>query len=787
MTPLDGESNSARVADGRSKGSQTKTSTVAKTRATFTAADLFEAALDISGKSGLTIELAARVFCEELSLAPAHRDTLAEWMRRELVDSDHFLRQGNVLFTRSWPELERRVEETSARFGEIIRSVQHGLIDQAQRSWTARGEARLNAEYEKRLVARLCSTTSKNTRAPAARPAPKPRPPVEKPATKSLAQKPRPPVEKPAPAPPTQAAPARPPPAALEIRTAEIAGLEALAEQSSAGPLSVAALALSAHRLALREQFAELLAPRTFVGVDSHRYQIETVRRVLRSLRGRALLADEVGLGKTIEAILILREYQLRGMIRRVLILVPPALVAQWAAELDEKAGVRARTTDDAQFRAAPASFFEGDGVVIASLATARSARHAPAVTSSPWDMVIVDEAHRVKNRSSVSHKLVDQLKSRFLLLLTATPIENDLDEIYSLVTLLRPGQLTTLASFRRQFVDNARPTHPKNRETLRRLLGEVMVRNTRATCGLHLPPRFVTTVRIEPDERERELYTRVVDVVRAHAAEPNARLTTTTLLLEAGSSPQAIAETIRRIRENEKQSLAFRGALAELEAGYRALGHPRKSVALVEILTAHREPALIFTRYRATLEHLVRTLEEADVKCAAFHGGLDNTRKSAAIEAFKSGEARVLIATDAGAEGHNLQFCRLLISYDLPWNPMVIEQRIGRIHRMGQTGEVRVFNLCARGTIEDRVLAVLDDRLHLFELVVGEMDMVLGNIADERDLEERILDLVVESKTEEELAAGFDQLAETLESARGRYQQAKELDEAVFGEDFAT
>jgi hypothetical protein len=219
-------------------------------------------------------------------------------------------------------------------------------------------------------------------------------------------------------------------------------------------------------------------------------------------LRGRALLSDEVGLGKTIEALMVLLEYRVRGMAHRVLVLAPPALVPQWVGELAEKAMIAARTTEregDAVWR--------GDGVVVASLATARMQRNVAAVQAEPWDLVIVDEAHRVKRRGSSSWKLVDGLRSRFLLLLTATPIETELEELYQLVTLLKPGQFDTPAAFRRRFVDPASPTSPKNREALRELLGEVMVRNTRASCGLKLPPRYVSTVVVDPEDGERALY----------------------------------------------------------------------------------------------------------------------------------------------------------------------------------------------------------------------------------------------------------------------------------------
>ncbi|HEX8107120.1 MAG TPA: DEAD/DEAH box helicase, partial [Kofleriaceae bacterium] len=314
---------------------------------------------------------------------------------------------------------------------------------------------------------------------------------------------------------------------ALRIEAVDAARLVALLEEPMCS-LAQLRHALHAHRLAGAESFAELLSMARMVGVERHGYQIETVHRVLRTLRGRALLSDEVGLGKTIEALMVLLEYRVRGMANRVLVLAPPALVPQWVGELAAKAGIAARTTEregDAVWR--------GDGVVVASLATARMQRNAAAVQAEPWDLVIVDEAHRVKRRGSSSWKLVDGLRSRFLLLLTATPIETELEELYQLVTLLKPGQFATPAAFRRRFVDPASPTSPKNREALRELLGEVMVRNTRASCGLKLPPRYVSTVVVEPDDAERALYAAAMAAVRS-AGEPGVRRTAGLLLLEA-------------------------------------------------------------------------------------------------------------------------------------------------------------------------------------------------------------------------------------------------------------
>jgi SNF2 family DNA or RNA helicase len=580
-----------------------------------------------------------------------------------------------------------------------------------------------------------------------------------------------------------------PPPAAGAIPVAgarlDAGALAALLGRAN-DDLAQVSIAVRAHQLATAQAFQELLSLSSLAGVESYTYQLETVRRVVRVLRGRALLADEVGLGKTVEAMMVLREYQLRGMARRVLVLVPPALVRQWTGELAVKAGVAARNTDDPMLREAPDQFWGEEGVVVASLATARRGRHAQSVAGISWDLVIVDEAHHIKNRQTLAWKLVNELKSRFLLLLTATPIATDLEEIYNLVTLLRPGQLTTPAAFRAQFVDPRDPTSPRNHEHLRRLLAEVMVRNTRAQSGLKLPPRFVTTIALERSENEHELYADVVRALREHAENHRSRMLASTLLLEAGSSTRAMRATIERALVELPATDPWRARLDGLLARARGVVDSTKSARLVDIVKGHEMPVLVFTRFRETLADIAEALEEAGIDVVPFQGGQSGSAKQQALEQFRSG-ARVMVATDVGAEGQNLQFCHVLVNYDLPWNPMLLEQRIGRLHRMGQTKEVRVYNLCARGTVEERILDVLDRRLHLFELVVGEIDMVLGNIADERDLEERILHLYATSRSDAEVDRGFDAIADELAAARTGYERTRRLDEQLFRRDFET
>ena len=587
---------------------------------------------------------------------------------------------------------------------------------------------------------------------------------------------PPPPSPPPVPAPPAFTA------AAPQFKPLDAGVLRALLGRMTDGVAAVAD-ALQAHALSAAQSFEELLSLQSLIGVESHRYQVETVRRVLRVLHGRALLADEVGLGKTIEAIMVLREYQLRGMVRRALVLTPAPLVAQWEGELAAKAGLTARTTDDPLARAEPERFWKPDGVVVASLPFARAARNAPHVQGAAWDLVIVDEAHHVKNRSTLGWKLIDGTRNRFLLLVTATPVENDLEELYNLVTLLRPGQFASPSAFRKEFVDPKDPTSPRNHERLRALLAEVMVRNTRAQSGLKLPPRFVTTVAVEPDPAERELYEAVVEVFQNHTSDET-RMATSTLLLEAGSSPQALRGGVSRMLENKKHPKAFAQALKSLAAKAAKVVMTRKGQHLVDLVRAHDGPSLVFTRFRDTLDHLRELLRAAGLAHLAFHGGMDSHERQEVLRAFRRAGG-VLLATDVGGEGQNLQFCAHLVNFDLPWNPMLIEQRIGRLHRMGQVEPVRVFNLCAKGTIEERVLDVLDRRANLFELVVGEMDMVLGNLADERDLEERILGLYAQARTEDEIRAGFDALAGEILAARKHYEKSRALDAALFGRDY--
>jgi superfamily II DNA or RNA helicase len=532
--------------------------------------------------------------------------------------------------------------------------------------------------------------------------------------------------------------------------------------------------------LGLAQGFDELLCLSHLRGIETFWYQVETVRKVLKQFRGRVLLADEVGLGKTIEAGMVLKEYLLRGMVDSVLVLTPASLVGQWREELETKFDIACATTHDVLLRSDPERFWRQKRL-IASLAMARRDEHAARIVGRSFDLVIVDEAHHLRDRASRSYKLVDALNKRFLLLLSATPVQNDLTELYNVLTLLKPGIFKTLKEFRAAYVAPGKPRQPANSERLRELMRGAMVRNTRAVVALKLPRRHAVTVRVDGSETERACYQELAATVRRLAAEGANRLALQHLLGAAGSSPVAAAAAVRRL--SGRHADAGWHALAQRWA---SIGTGGKEAALIDLLRRNPdEKKLVFVHYRDTLEHLAALLTREGFSFARFEGALSGPAKDAAIAAFRD-RAEVLLCTESGGEGRNIQFCNTLINFDMPWNPMAIEQRIGRIDRIGQQREVFVFNLVTRGTLEDQLLRLLDEKIAMFELVVGEVGAILGGLDEDREFADLMLDAWLRT-TEASRAEAFDALGRRLQGAREHHESAKSLDAALFGEDFET
>lgn len=532
-------------------------------------------------------------------------------------------------------------------------------------------------------------------------------------------------------------------------------------ELEHAGPASAEALRLrtQAERVSLLSSFDRLVA------LDRNRieefpHQVEAVLRVLRDMHGRALLADEVGLGKTIEAGLVLKEYLVRGMVRSVLILTPPSLVRQWQSELSEKFLL------DLPVAERPADW-TAHPMVVGSLDTAKGARHAEKIRERTWDLVIVDEAHRLANQKTLAHQLVLGIPRRYLLLLTATPVQNDLRELFNLVTLIRPGQLGSYRAFRSRFVDPEDPRKPLNPAQLKGLLHECMVRNRRSEVSVKLPPRHAHTHVAELSGEEAALYEAAAALSRGRHLTGTEMMSRMRLLQQACSTPDALAGGEESARAPEIEAL--RGQA-------RAVERCAKADRVVRIARDVEDRVLVFTEFRASQERIRRTLDEAGIEAVLFHGGLTRAERAEAVRRFRK-EAPVMISTQSGSEGQNLQFCNVLVNFDLPWNPMRLEQRIGRLHRLGQPREVHVFNLVAAGTVEADILELLESKIRMFELVVGELDLILGLMDDERSFENALARIWLDTDNPQLYREGLDDLGRRILDARGRFASVQEAE----------
>ena len=523
-----------------------------------------------------------------------------------------------------------------------------------------------------------------------------------------------------------------------------------------------------------------LLSLDSLRGVERFPHQVSACLRVLRDFGGRGILADEVGLGKTIEAGIVLKEYLLRGAVRTALVLVPASLCEQWRAELWEKFEL------DFVVSRGPAGQWGRHPLVISSLETARHERHRRRVRGANYDMVVVDEAHRLRNHLTLGWKFINDLNPRYLLLLTATPVQNDLRELYNLVTLVRPGTVGTFSQFRRDFLSGHDKRTPRNTPRLRRLLKSVMIRTRRGDTQLTFAPRKVETVWVPQSAAERLMYRQVsefvADAVHGDSGQPGKPHYFTLMVLqkEMGSSWAAARGTLSRLASHP-DGLDPRRTEVFAERARELSEDPSKLKTLLRSIQSLKgEKAIVFTQFRATQEAIVAMLREAGLSHALFHGEMGWREKEEALEQFRLRD-QVLVSTEAGGEGRNLQFARNVINYDLPWNPMRIEQRIGRVHRLGQEHPVRVINLVARGTIEAYVLEILERKIRMFELVVGEMEEILGAWNTLGSFEDEVFRRWTESRSPRVRKKKFVELAQHLVTARKLYQQQRDSQSWLF------
>ena len=614
--------------------------------------------------------------------------------------------------------------------------------------------------------------------------------------------------------------------------------------------------------------------------VDLNPHQIAAAAFALRNPVSKGvLLADEVGLGKTIEAGLVLCQYWAERK-RRLLVICPASLRKQGSLELEEKFNLPTVILDSRTYRQAQADGnpnpFLTDRVVITSLNYASTMRAE--IRAVPFNLVVIDEAHKLRNAYRPSNKMGQNIKwavdERRKLLLTATPLQNSLLELYGLATVLDDMIFGDLNSFRSQYATNTADTTAL-RERLRHFCQRTLRRQV--VEYIQYTERRPMTFKFHPTDDEQKLYEAVSEyLMRDNTyAFPKRQRHLTTLILRKllASSSHAVASTLdtmknrlvqlqdglpvpdqlaedlieneeieedlldeilgddRSEEENDKQDgdkpsrQALEAEITELTRYSQwamSIGIDTKSRSLLRSLEVGlaemekmgaKRKALIFTESRRTQEYLRNFLEangyagqlvlfngtnsdpqsrqiidrwiEANAGTGRVTGSRAVDSRTALIEHFRD-SATLMIATEAASEGVNLQFCSLVLNYDLPWNPQRIEQRIGRCHRYGQKHDVVVINfLNERNEADRRVHELLSEKFNLFNGVFGASDEVLGSIESGVDFERRVLAIYQQCRTLQEIDAAFQQLqAEMDESIQVRMDSNRKVLLEQFDED---
>lgn len=454
--------------------------------------------------------------------------------------------------------------------------------------------------------------------------------------------------------------------------------------------------------------FEELQSLRFLPHVTFLDHQVDAAKKVINEMDGRAILADEVGLGKTIEAGLILKEYLFRNLVKKVLILVPSSLVNQWITELYEKFFISSITYRK-NYR------WDEYPIIVCSLDLAKRSPHREEILKIKYDLVIIDEAHRLKNKDTLNYKFVRSIQKKYCLLLTATPIQNNMLELFNLVSIIKPGFLGNYTSFKKKYGQATK----ERKDQLHKLVQNVMVRNRRKDTVLDNVERNIETVWLQFSEEEQSVYDKLTMLL-----EHSPAFAKLTYLKELCSSREACYLSLQKnfsTSHNEK--------INHVMDKIATLPHHTKAKKLVEIIKQiGDEKIIVFTQYRATQYYLQWFLRQHDIHAITFYGGLKRGRKDWIKQLFRE-QYQVLIATEAGGEGINLQFCSHMINYDLPWNPMHVEQRIGRIHRYGQENDIHIYNFAIKNTLEEHVIHLLYEKIDIFERVIGELDDILERI----------------------------------------------------------
>lgn len=538
---------------------------------------------------------------------------------------------------------------------------------------------------------------------------------------------------------------------------------------SSPTELKNISLQLKSQKLMLQKGFEKLLCL-SEINIEPKHWQTETAIKALRDMQGSAILADEVGLGKTIEAGLIMKELLHRGLIKSILILVPAPLIEQWKEEMKEKF--------DIEFVDFKERNWYGSSFIISSMPYAsRSSTRRSQLQEYGFDLVVVDEAHCLKNQNTKTYKFAYGIKRKNTLLMSATPIQNDMKELFNLVNVLKPGYFKSRRMFNKEYVYDR--FTPKNIKKLRRLISEVMIRHKRSNTLVELPRRKVHNIEIDLKEEERVFHDSVIEFVKEIYREKGLSTgkSTTDILVLVGllkqncSSPQSV---VGYLEKNILEKLSYERDIKRCKE-IISLGNeikvPSKAEIFIDNVKTNSERCIIYTEFLGTVSMLKKVLENNNIKAKTYHGGLSRAQKHKTLKEFKDNEFQVLISTESGAQGLNIQFCNQLYNYDLPWNPMRVEQRIGRVHRFGQKSAVDIYNITTKGTIDEYVLYVLTSKINLFEMVIGELDTIMSYmINDSSSLEVKIGKIILESSSTKEIEERLRKIGDDIVKAKSDF-----------------
>lgn len=500
------------------------------------------------------------------------------------------------------------------------------------------------------------------------------------------------------------------------------------------------------------------------------------------------LLADDVGLGKTISAGLIVSELIARGRLSKILIVCPKVLCPQWQEELTTKFGIESVVASGRELVTADT---DGAGAVITTYNSARL--YLDDIPEDRFQMLVLDEAHKLRNLygtdnpPQVAQKFQAALAARrfrFVLMLTATPIQNRLWDIYSLVDLLTVARghqnpFGTANQFLRKFVEDgsegARRLKEKVREEFRTIVYGYMSRVRRGDAHLTFPERKVQLHRIQPTQSELDLIKLIAGPVQSLN-----KLTQISILQALVSSPQALAAQL----ENMARKGSVPRDFAEKVRAHVETMPPSSKLAglakLIESLRAGNKDwrLVIFTTRRETQTAIQTWLESVGLVVGLINGE-SGQRNQETIRKFRAEppECRVIVSTEAGAEGVNLQVANVLVNYDLPWNPMIVEQRIGRIQRLNSRfAHVNIFNMVLTGTFEEYIVGRLMEKLQMAAQAIGDIEALLQG-ADVEDgeadtFEDRILQLVLASLAGQDVSAATKAQQDSIELARQELAQ---------------